>query len=190
MRRQAPRSREKAAWNRGGNSSDAPATETDPLLEASAPAYLQSTQGGSIRARRSSRSPTLNPHFGPGQQRDQMNYPLDPDSSKDIDLHDAYQIVQDPSNRSQASSVGEGSSKGSSSRYVPGNRSPHSARRQNQNEESTDHPPLLEIPEHIYAVRKGALSVLKPLTNTWVSRYLLVNHLMSVSHHLTKFCCH
>jgi hypothetical protein len=189
MRRQAPRSREKAAWNRGGNSSDAPATETDPLLEASAPAYLHSTQGASIRARRSSRSPTLNPHFGSGQQRDQMNYPLDADS-KDIDLHDAYQIVQDPSNRSQSSSVGEGSSKGSSSRYVPGNRSAHSLRRQNpQNEEGIDHPPLLEIPEQIYAVRKGALSVLKPLTNTWVSRYLLVNHLMPVSHHLTKFRC-
>jgi hypothetical protein len=30
-------------------------------------------------------------------------------------------------------------------------------------------PPLLEIPEEIYAVRKAALQVLKPLTKTWVS---------------------
>jgi hypothetical protein len=33
---------------------------------------------------------------------------------------------------------------------------------------STDSPPLLEIPEEIYAVRKAALRVLKPLTRTWV----------------------
>jgi hypothetical protein len=32
-----------------------------------------------------------------------------------------------------------------------------------------DHPPLLEIPEEIYGVRKAALQVLKPLTRTWVS---------------------
>jgi hypothetical protein len=31
-------------------------------------------------------------------------------------------------------------------------------------------PPLLEIPEEIYAVRKAALQVLKPLTKTWVSQ--------------------
>lgn len=30
-------------------------------------------------------------------------------------------------------------------------------------------PPLLEIPEEIYAVRKAALQVLKPLNKTWVS---------------------
>jgi hypothetical protein len=30
-------------------------------------------------------------------------------------------------------------------------------------------PPLLEIPEETYAVRKAALEVLKPLTKTWVS---------------------
>lgn len=29
-------------------------------------------------------------------------------------------------------------------------------------------PPLLEIPEEIYAVRKAALQVLKPLNKTWV----------------------
>lgn len=31
-----------------------------------------------------------------------------------------------------------------------------------------DEPPLLEIPEEIYAVRKAALQVLKPLNKTWV----------------------
>ena len=29
-------------------------------------------------------------------------------------------------------------------------------------------PPLLEIPEEVYSVRKAALQVLKPLTKTWV----------------------
>lgn len=33
---------------------------------------------------------------------------------------------------------------------------------------SETHPPLLEIPEEVYAVRKSALQVLKPLTRTWV----------------------
>jgi len=32
----------------------------------------------------------------------------------------------------------------------------------------SEQPPLLEIPEEIYAVRKAALQVLKPLTKTWV----------------------
>ncbi|KAG7369224.1 hypothetical protein IV203_031967 [Nitzschia inconspicua] len=31
-----------------------------------------------------------------------------------------------------------------------------------------EHPPLIEIPEEIYAVRKAALQVLKPLTRTWL----------------------
>lgn len=34
----------------------------------------------------------------------------------------------------------------------------------------SEQPPLLEIPEEIYAVRKAALQVLKPLNKTWVSR--------------------
>lgn len=33
---------------------------------------------------------------------------------------------------------------------------------------SQGQPPLLEIPEEIYAVRKAALKVLKPLTKTWI----------------------
>jgi hypothetical protein len=38
-----------------------------------------------------------------------------------------------------------------------------------------DHPPLLEIPEEVYGVRKAALQVLKPLTKTWVSGYKRLN---------------
>ena len=36
------------------------------------------------------------------------------------------------------------------------------------NDNSSAHPPLLEIPEEVYAVRKSALQVLKPLTRSWV----------------------
>eukprot|EP00980_Cylindrotheca_fusiformis_P002896 scaffold675_cov103-Cylindrotheca_fusiformis.AAC.7 len=157
MRRQAPRSRENTARNPGRNSSDTPASETDPLLEAPAPSYLQQTQGVSTRARRSSRSPTLNPHFD--RRRDQMkNYPLEAGLTGN-DLEEG--------------------SKGSSSRYVPGNRSSHTVGLQHQQDnEAIDDPPLLEIPEQIYAVRKAALSVLKPLTKTWVSHCFLVLHLL------------
>jgi hypothetical protein len=38
-----------------------------------------------------------------------------------------------------------------------------------QQQRGGEHPPLLEIPEEIYAVRKAALQVLKPLTSSWVS---------------------
>jgi hypothetical protein len=34
----------------------------------------------------------------------------------------------------------------------------------------SEQPPLLEIPEEVYAVRKAALQVLKPLNKTWVGR--------------------
>lgn len=34
---------------------------------------------------------------------------------------------------------------------------------------STTMPPVLEIPEEIYTIRKAALKILKPMTKTWVS---------------------
>jgi hypothetical protein len=47
-------------------------------------------------------------------------------------------------------------------------------------------PPLLEIPEEIYAVRKAALQVLKPLTKTWVSfRSQMFKYCSSVLAHYT-----
>lgn len=53
--------------------------------------------------------------------------------------------------------------------------------RESNSQEDTDHdlshseanPPLLEIPEEIYAVRKAALQVLKPLTRTWVRHVVI-----------------
>lgn len=40
--------------------------------------------------------------------------------------------------------------------------------------DSNSQPPLLEIPEEIYAVRKAALKVMKPLTKTWVRVFFLL----------------
>lgn len=40
----------------------------------------------------------------------------------------------------------------------------------NENDEA---PPLLEIPEETYAIRKAALQVLKPLNKTWVRIYTM-----------------
>lgn len=41
--------------------------------------------------------------------------------------------------------------------------------------DSNSQPPLLEIPEEIYAVRKAALKVMKPLTKTWVRSFFSVD---------------
>jgi hypothetical protein len=53
-----------------------------------------------------------------------------------------------------------------------GSGSRHTASRSDYGHDDTDTideaPPLLEIPEEIYAVRKAALQVLKPLNKTWV----------------------
>ncbi|KAL3942512.1 MAG: hypothetical protein SGBAC_003324 [Bacillariaceae sp.] len=92
--------------------------------------------------------------------------------SQDGDF-DSYQIVADPSNRSNDTAT---SSSKSSTHYTPGSRSLHSAKRQQSPttesgggiSDDKDNPPLLEVPEHVYAVRTGALSVLKPLTKTWL----------------------
>ena len=154
--------RRQSSYKKGG-ATDTPARETDPLLEASAPSYLRSTQGNSTRSRRrTSRSPHLS-----GDPMDQSQEPADGD-------FDSYQIVTDPANRSNDTSVG--SSKGSN-HYTPGSRSVHSVKRQESptgsGSSDKDHPQLVEVPEHIYAVRKGALSVLKPLIKTWVRNMMI-----------------
>ena len=167
MRQASNLSRDKTtAWNSGGEATSA--GESDPLLEGVVPSYHQS---GSIRSRRTSRSPSIssaNNNFG--STVEQMNSPMEADSN----IQDAYQIFNSPSQ-------GGYSSVASSSRgYVSGSRSVRSLRRHYHMEESQngpDQPPLLEIPEQIYGVRQAALKVLKPLTKTWVSRYIIVTNM-------------
>lgn len=133
--------------NRKGGT-ETPAKETDPLLEASAPSYLRSTQGSSTRSRKS-RSPHSMNH----------SEPADGD-------YDPYHIVRD----SNAHNPWNDTSAGGSSHYTPGSRSVHSVKQSpvEGGGSDKDNGPLLQIPDHVYAVRKGALSVLKPLTKTWV----------------------
>jgi hypothetical protein len=55
------------------------------------------------------------------------------------------------------------------SQHHPAPSSMYDEQQQQQQQPIGEHPPLLEIPEEIYAVRKAALQVLKPLTSSWVS---------------------
>ena len=99
----------------------------------------------------------------------------DPDIAQALDVNPDENI-----SRTGNISLGEASrNSASSQQHSTGSRSLISLRRQYRAEKKAreaiggvggDHPPLLEIPEEIYAVRKAALRVLKPLTKTWVRR--------------------
>jgi hypothetical protein len=103
------------------------------------------------------------------QQQDQMNRVLAVDPPE-RELSHGYDINEDASH-------------GDSSRNSASSNRSLLIRRQNRQEKekqaretmfgnsAPDHPPLLEIPEEVYGVRKAALQVLKPLTKTWVSGY-------------------
>jgi hypothetical protein len=191
MRQPSPRNSDRTARTNGG---DTTATENDPLLQSSAQPFLPSgrrnvteTHAGSVRARRSSRSPTVsvNHHFGSVdiQQQDQMNRAsaVDP---PERELAHGYDINED-------------ASQGDSSRNSASSHRSLLMRRQNRQEKQAretmfgnsappDHPPLLEIPEEVYGVRKAALQVLKPLTKTWVSGYKAVKFIPTHSLPLTS----
>jgi hypothetical protein len=182
MRQPSPHSRDSKARNKG-DSKATTANETDPLLPASAPSYLDSrrtdrtdTPGGSIRSRRRSPTVSLNQHFGSAeyQQQGQMNTALAPASDAQ---QQPYEYMKDEPSRSGNASlsgtsrVSQGSAPQSSGiGSTPLMRRQFQEQRQGDDGSSSEHPPLLEIPEEIYGVRKAALQVLKPLTKTWVRR--------------------
>ena len=166
------------------------ANESDPLLSTS----NQQQSGGSIRSRRN-KSPTvsINQHFGSvdytprsqQQRQGQMNTAL-ASSDNDASSHHhqtSYEYMKDGQSSLPHHSVGgnasqsSGSHGGSSSAqtypglgYVPRIRQQYQDHQSDDASHSTAGGPLLEIPEEIYAVRKAALTVLKPLTKTWVRR--------------------
>jgi len=177
----------------GGSVAAAAAQETDPLIRREAAAsssssYIQSSRLNNnqhLRERRStSRSPitTMNPtttttsSSSSSAAKNTNNNNNEPTSS--------YTRIQDDgsSHRSGNMSLEDNSGESSSYQNSTGsvaNRSLHSLRRSYLVEKaareaaiggggSMDHPPLLEIPEEIYGVRKAALQVLKPLTRTWL----------------------
>lgn len=125
------------------------ARETDPLLNH---------RGGVIRARRSSKSPVSlqNQHF-----RSPMSHE-----------GDVYEAIDDQGPPQPVKpEVPTGAPAEDSSVYSEQSgtlNSRRSYRGDHRSVESNTQPPILEIPEEIYAVRKAALQVLKPLTKTWV----------------------
>jgi hypothetical protein len=153
---------------------------------------LSEATRGFIRARRSSKSPVdsqSNQHFSAQHQPD-PDLPMIRVKSGDMnsDEHDGYEAVEDATvnSRSQHSAMDDGASQSTHlySQQSGSSRSSRSSRasappqggtyREAPSVDDRSHgsgelPPLLEIPEEIYAVRKAALQVLKPLTKTWVS---------------------
>jgi hypothetical protein len=153
------------------------------LLQASATSYSDSRridrtdqQGGSIRSRRRSPTVSVNQHFGSTeyQQEGQMNTALAPGSDAQ---QQPYEFMKDEPSRSENVSLSSTSRRSqamapnaSSIGSTPSMRRQAEEQRQGDDAHNGEHPPLLEIPEEIYGVRKAALQVLKPLTKTWVRR--------------------
>ena len=163
-------------------------TEADPLLAPNPGARtIQTSFSGSFRARRSSRSPNT------------ANFPMDSSPSsrqhglgggrgnqRCSDGYTAYN--EDASRTSSATHTGAATGVSTNPQGVPNSSiQPSDAATPDRQERKAGmyrpnlitetpqqrggvHPPLLEIPEEVYAVRKAALQVLKPLTSSWVSR--------------------
>lgn len=152
---------------------------------ATASSYINSSDKNSnLRERRKSPIPSTT-----GSTTISME---NPSSTTNAEPSSSYTRIQDDNSnnntnpqrsRSGNISLGEQSTAGASyqnsnASNANSNRSLHSLRRSYVVEKAardatesggSDLPPLIEIPEEIYAVRKAALQVLKPLTRTWVS---------------------
>jgi hypothetical protein len=178
MRKPSPRSIEQSSWKKGSDSTTTTATETDRLLPATTPSFFSAGRSDTIRSRKSSQSPTLALRPGHQQQQGQMSRAAGVDPSEN-DVAPGYNAIKDEEGSRENASLGETSRHSASSAGSHTSASLVSLRRKvrvekllkAQNASNNNiHPPLLEIPEEIYAVRKAALQVLKPLTKTWVSR--------------------
>ena len=167
--RNSSSAKETNAWNSRGAES---ALETDPLLTGS---YSESS---TIRERRKSGS--NNNASNPQHQQQQSHYDMGPHENEPV--LQPYNALRDemPSRSLDGQSV--------NSSHSGGSRSVHQLRRHYvaRGSGSGEHPPLLEIPEEIYSVRKSALTVLKPLTRTWVSGYLLLQDALPSQTHFDE----
>jgi hypothetical protein len=170
-------------------------TENDPLLPHNSGAKTEqsSSSGGFIRSRRPSRSPnSTNIRMESSKSKTQQeNHGENFGSCRNLDMReDGYSAFTDgeDTTMSRLSLTSYETTLGPSSRLNQALQqsieSPSSPERQNrkassiyktnpaldsQSRRGGGHPPLLEIPEEVYAVRKAALQVLKPLTSSWVS---------------------
>jgi len=161
------------------------AKETDPLIHTS-------RSGGSIRARRSSKSPIDHKSAAHITPQGRIMIEGNQDDGYDGD-HDGYESI-DEANVHRRQPLQQGLQDDEESfLYPPPADSVESAPNRPdvplQQTNSALHdihsvgsvsvgsgsqPPVLEIPEEIYTVRKAALKVLKPLTRTWVRKILTV----------------
>jgi hypothetical protein len=194
MRNPTIGSKEKSGWRFGiGGTSTATgqaANETNPLIQrgssAASTSYIQSRlgnpeshyQGGEIRERRpsSSHSPAIETIMaaggGHGANHEGNNNGNTHNNPSNYAAGTSYRMKQDDGSRSGNVSVGGNSYQNSTT-----SQSLHSLPLSNLIAKSgpaetmgsgEDHPPLLEIPEEVYGVRKAALQMLKPLIRTWV----------------------
>lgn len=160
------------------------AKETDPLLAGADGRLRESHHHGSVRARHSSRSPALrDSQMDPGMHDDRYTVNA---SSETYNSTDAYELHNDNvSTGSQAQHTGLERESSFNTRSTPSTTSDerrafHQRRKKpSYRPPPSDHssqqplndegdPPLLEIPEEVYAVRKAALQVMKPLIGSWV----------------------
>lgn len=178
------------------------AVETDPLIRAS-------RTGGSIRVRRGSKSPVFTSmmvqDYGGSNGGDDDNdhhhdgyESIDDVPSRETLQQQSFQDDEEtasyhyPYHHESADSINTGSG-GTSRLDVPLHQSEKLAgipSSESMSVETNAQPPLLEIPEEVYAVRKAALRVLKPLTKTWVRvclRGRFCPH--SLSCHLSILAC-
>jgi len=162
------------------------ATENDPLILSQRRGISKGgyQSGTSLRARRSSKSPnTLQNSMDPSQQQGHG------DRFGTYRPTEAYTHLEDESNTSSLTQTGISTATNppnllqhpqhSRSESATAQRTSRSDRSDQANSpfqhslqapprHSEAHPPLLEIPEEVYAVRKAALQVLKPLTSSWL----------------------
>ena len=167
------------------------AREADPLLPPNSRNTTTTDSGLRSRRAASKSPPALNDFGSTREQNGLMRRPDGENSTAEHDEDDSYQqgfvaihdedgsagrslrqpgslpsITDDEESvpyslppQKEADLIGIGQS---SQYHRP--RSPEDSRSLDSNSQ----PPLLEIPEETYAVRKAALKVMKPLTKTWV----------------------
>jgi len=175
------------------------AREADPLLP---PNNRNTTTGDSgLRSRRAaSKSPTALDDFGsireeivPMRRPDGEHSMTEHDEDADSDSYQRFTAIHDEeasAGRSlrQPGSLPSATDDEESGPYsmpppneadyigMPRNSQYHrpTSPEDSRSLDSNSQPPLLEIPEETYAVRKAALRVMKPLTKTWVRAFACI----------------
>jgi hypothetical protein len=162
------------------------AKETDPLLAGADGRPRESHHRGSVRSRHCSRSPALrDSQMDPGMHDDRYTVNNASETYNSTDAYVLHNDTESAGNQAQHTGLEESSFNTRSTttpsttsderrafhlrRTKPSYRPPNSDHSSQQPLNDEGEPPLLEIPEEVYAVRKAALQVMKPLIGSWVS---------------------